>query len=137
MRNGGPSNTGTGMILGDGSPATGPSQYITAEDNVIVDPGHVGINLAGGDHITIRNNKIYSNRDVPSDRPNTVGFAMNHFNYSQDCHSHTVTGNRVFQKNQLLSRGFNHVWDTGTCGVTQSGNVFGDSSLNYGIWTLD
>ncbi len=137
MRNGGPSSTGTAMILGDGSPSAGPSQYITAEDNVIVDPGHVGISLAGGDHITIKNNKIFSNRSVPNDRKTTVGFTMHHFRYSDRCFANTVIGNRVYQKNQLLSSGVNHVWDTRDCGVQQSGNVWGDSSLNYDIWTLE
>jgi hypothetical protein len=137
MRNGGPSSSGTAMILGDGNTSAGPSQYITAEDNVIVDPGHVGINLAGGDHITVRNNKIFSDRDVPSDRKTTVGFTMHHFNYSEHCFANTVTGNRVYQKNQLLSSGVNHVWDTNDCGVQQSGNVWGDETLSYEIWTLD
>lgn len=137
MRNGGPSSTGTAMILGDGSSSVGPSQHITVEDNVVVDSGHVGISLAGGNHITIRNNKVYSNRNVPSDRKNTVGFVMHHFGYSNRCYANTVTGNRVYQKNQLLSSGVNHVWDTKDCGVNQSGNVWGDQTLGYGIWDLD
>ncbi len=129
LRNGGPSTTGTGMILGDGSSSVGPSQYIVAENNVLIDPGHVGINLAGGDHITVRNNTILGSGNVP--HKTTVGMTINHYGYSSECRDHVVTGNRVWMDNQHLPKGVNHAWIPGTCttNVQIDGNTFGDATL--------
>lgn len=129
FRNGGPSRSGTGIILGDGNISSGPSQYILVENNRFIDPGHVGINLAGGNNITIRNNTIVGTGDVP--HRTTTGFTINHFGYSTDCRDHVVTGNRVWMDNQHLSSGTNHAWVPQTCtsNVQLSGNIFGDETL--------
>jgi parallel beta-helix repeat protein len=55
LRNGGPSGSGSGIMLGDGN---GTHQVV--EDNVLVNPGQVGIGVASGNDIVVRNNKIYS-----------------------------------------------------------------------------
>lgn len=129
LRNGGPSTSGTGIILGDGNTSAGPTEYVIAEGNRLTNPGHVGINLAGGNNLTIRNNIIVGTGNVP--HKTTTGFTINHFGYSAECKNHTVTGNRVWMDNQHLSSGVNHTWIPNTCtfGVNISGNVFGDSSL--------
>ncbi len=129
LRNGGPSTTGTGMILGDGNIESGPTSYVIAENNLLIDPGHVGINLAGGENITIRNNRIIGTGDVP--HKTTTGFTINHYGYSSECKNHVVTGNRVWMDNQHLGGGTNHHWNPGTCtdNVRLEGNVFGDASL--------
>lgn len=138
LRNGGPSQSGTGMILGDGEEASGATEFILVEDNVLVDPGHVGINLAGGHDITVRNNTIFGSTDRIR-HETTVGFTINHYEYTAECKNHTVTGNRVFVNNHLLDRGFNHDWIPGTCtdNVEITGNVWGDTSLSQNVWNLD
>jgi parallel beta-helix repeat protein len=129
FKNGGPSSTGTGMILGDGNTGSGPSRHIVVENNVFINPGHVGINLAGGDHITIRNNTITGTGPVPL--KTTVGMTINHYGYSNECRDHVVAGNRVWMDNQHLPSGTNHLWNPGTCtdNVVLQGNSFGDDSL--------
>ncbi len=138
MRNGGPSQSGTAMILGDGEQASGASEYFLVENNVIVDPGHVGINLAGGHYITVRNNTIFGATDRVGLRT-TVGFTLNHYEYTRECKNHAVTGNRVFLENPFLPNGVNHNWIPGTCtdNVEVSNNVWGDTSLSNSVWVLD
>ncbi len=134
MRNGGKSITGTAIILGDGNPAAGDGAHFVVEDNVILNPGHIGINIAGGNNITVRNNTILGTADVA--HATTVGLSMNHYGYSSVCRDHVVTGNRVFMRNQLTG-GVNHTWLPGTCqNVQMSGNVWGDSSLTPAIWNI-
>ncbi|HHV87138.1 MAG TPA: T9SS type A sorting domain-containing protein [Petrimonas sp.] len=58
IRGGGPSPSGGGIILGD----IGGS-YQIAEDNILVDPGQYGIAVAGGNNITLRNNKVYGKKN--------------------------------------------------------------------------
>lgn len=134
MRNGGPSNSGTAIIVGDGNTGAGPSQFILVERNVMVNPGHVGINLAGGDNIVVKDNVIYGNVNVPHDT--TVGLIINHFGYSSECRDHVVTGNRVYMQNQHKNGNVNHVWIPGSCtqNVRVEGNNFGDQSLTGGVW---
>jgi parallel beta-helix repeat protein len=52
---GGPSSTGGGIQLGD----TGGS-YESASDNILVNPGQMGMSISGGDHISMTNNSIYA-----------------------------------------------------------------------------
>ena len=129
LRNGGPSGSGTGMILGDGNDHTGATRYVVVENNSLIDPGHVGINLAGGDHITVRNNTIVGRGNVPL--ATTTGMTINDYGYTGGCRDHVVTGNRVWMDNQHLPRGTNHVWNPQTCINNNrfEGNIFGDSSL--------
>ena len=57
IRGGGPSLSGGGILLGD----WGGSHQI-AENNIIVNSGGYGMGIAGGNNMTLRNNKIYSKR---------------------------------------------------------------------------
>ena len=54
IRGGGPSASGGGIMLGDNG-----GSYLSATDNILVDPGQYGMAIAGGDHNEIINNKIY------------------------------------------------------------------------------
>ena len=128
MRNGGPSTNGTAIIVGDGNSSRGATQFVLVEDNVIIDPGNVGINVAGGDHTTVRNNVVYASANTRYFE--SVGFIINHFHYSTHCYNHTIHGNRVWFRNQHHGSGVNHLWNTNTCGVNLFDNVFGDESLH-------
>lgn len=55
IRGGGPGNASGGIQLGD----TGGS-YETASDNIIVNPGQMGLSISGGDHISFINNTVYA-----------------------------------------------------------------------------
>jgi hypothetical protein len=135
LRDGGPSRTGTGLIVGDGGNGIA-TEYVIVAENVMVNPGHVGINVAGGHNFTVRDNKIVGNVDVP--HWTTVGFTVNHFQYTPECKNHVITGNRVNMRNQLQG-GFNDSWIPGTCNnnVRFSNNIFGDRSLTEeSIWDL-
>ena len=52
---GGPSLTCGGLQLGDNG-----GSYISASNNVMVNPGAVGLSVSGGDHIVVTNNTVYS-----------------------------------------------------------------------------
>ena len=52
---GGPASAGGGIQLGD----TGGS-YETATNNILVNPGQMGISISGGSHMTVSNNEIYA-----------------------------------------------------------------------------
>ena len=134
MRNGGPSVSGTALFLGDGAVSDGHTAHVVAENNVIVNPGHVGIVLGGGHDIVVRDNLIFGDADVS--HPTTVGMAINDYGFTGTCRDNLVTGNRVFLRNQMLDSGVNHVWNSGTCAgsVIVEGNAFGDESLNASLW---
>lgn len=51
------SDSGSGILVGDGA-----GSYINVHDNVLVNPAQVGIGVAGGHHITVRDNKIFGAR---------------------------------------------------------------------------
>lgn len=55
IRGGGPSTTGSGITLGDQG-----GSYQVAEDNIIVNSGNIGMQVAGGNYIKIINNSITS-----------------------------------------------------------------------------
>ncbi len=57
IRGGGPSPSGGGILLGDWG-----GSYQIAENNIVVNPGQYGMGIAGGNNMTLRNNKIYSKR---------------------------------------------------------------------------
>jgi parallel beta-helix repeat protein len=57
IRGGGPSTSGGGIMLGDGGGA-----YVIAEWNTLVDPGQYGMAVAGGTHMTMYQNNVYSKK---------------------------------------------------------------------------
>jgi hypothetical protein len=85
IRGGGPSLTGGGITVGDQG-----GSYETIENNIMVNSGYGGVNCAGGDHITIINNSIYSQSFPWS------GFGLGSNNYTTTpTFSNTTTGNKV------------------------------------------
>ena len=61
LRGGGPSTTGGGILVGDNG-----GTYQLVENNICVNTGHEGIQIAGGHDIIVRNNKIYSQKTTVS-----------------------------------------------------------------------
>jgi len=136
LRNGGPSSSGTAIILGDGRDGLGTA-HVRVVKNVIVDPGHVGINVAGGHNFVVKNNIIYGGTNVGL--WTATGLTVNHYHYTPACRDHAIYGNRVFFANQFPQHnGTNHKWIAGTCtnNVRIHSNRFGDPTLSYAVWDL-
>lgn len=124
LRGGGPSASGGGIILGD----LGGS-YQVAEDNIVVNGGQYGMSIAGGNNITMRNNKIFSSRQSY----NNVGlYAVNWYAEAEQSHSITVSNNLVNYTN--ASGQLNNWWFGNNMGTItgQSTNKY-DASLNASV----
>jgi parallel beta-helix repeat protein len=119
LRNGGPSGSGSGIMLGDG----GGSNQI-AQGNRLVNPGQVGIGVAGGYNMKVLNNLIYSSAQPWSN----VGI------YSWElssCGSVEIAGNQV---DWVASGGYsNGFWNGGGCDLSEYGNNW-NANLGTGIW---
>ena len=72
-------------MLGDGG-----GSYQVAEGNDLVDPGQYGIAVASGDHMTIRNNRVYARAQTFTN----VGISVWN-QYPHACRDITVEGNFV------------------------------------------
>ena len=112
MRNGGPSDSGSGIMLGDGG---GSYQFV--EGNVLVDPGQVGIGVASGTNMTVRWESGSIRRRF---RGRIVGmYVWNQ--YDAACGNVEVSGNQVNWTNAGGSS--NGWWGGGGCGeVNNYGN---------------
>lgn len=103
LRSGGPSDSGSGIMLGDGG---GAHQIVEA--NVLVNPGQVGIGVASGSDVKIRGNLIYSDAQPWS---NVGLYVWNQ--YGSTCDDIEVTGNQV---NWTSAGGYdNAYWGGGGC----------------------
>lgn len=104
IRGGGPSISGSGIMTGDQG-----GSYILVKDNILVNPGSYGITIASGNHISIKNNKIFGKKQTFTD----VGLSVwNQYYY--DCFSDTIMNNEV---NFTNKRGvLNNFWNGGNCG---------------------
>jgi len=101
---GGPSPSGGGIMLGDGGGA-----HQVAEGNDLVDPGQYGVSVSSGEHMAIRNNRIYARAQSFTN----VGIAV--WNQSpQACSDIAVEKNQV----RWLSKTgqANPYWNGGNCG---------------------
>ena len=98
------SESGSGIALGDGG-----ASYSIARNNVLLNPGQVGIFIAGGTNNAIIDNVIYGDQRPSSN----VGIYV----WGQDdreCSDHEVSGNNVFW---LRADGESNTgWDAGNCG---------------------
>ncbi len=114
LRSGGPSKTGSGIMAGDQG-----GSYQLIEGNRMVNPGQVGIGVASGTGITVRNNVVFSDAQPWS---NVGIYVWNQAGTA--CSNITISGNAV---NWYASGGrANHFWDGGNCsGVTVSNNEWG------------
>ncbi len=106
FRGGGPSTSGGGIMTGDYG-----GSYIVVENNILVDPGQYGIATAGGNDITIINNKIYGKQQSFTNNPLYVWGQL-----GVACFNINVKGNRAnwVDKNGYFNRG----WNAGNCGNT-------------------
>ena len=98
------SKSGSGIALGDGG-----SSHTIARNNTLLNPGQVGIFIAGGTNNAILDNVVYGERRALSN----VGIYV--WNQSDsECSGHEVRGNRV----QWLREdgNANPSWDPGGCG---------------------
>jgi hypothetical protein len=103
LRNGGPSDYGSGIMLGDSG---GSHQFV--EGNVMVNPGQVGIGVASGDDISVIDNLIYSASQPWS---NVGVYVWNQ--YGSACSDIEVSGNQV---NWTAAGGYsNAYWEGGGC----------------------
>jgi hypothetical protein len=120
LRNGGPSDYGSGIMLGD----EGGSHQI-AQGNVLVDPGQVGIGVAGGDNMKVLDNLIYSSAQPWSN----VGIFA--WDFSVGCGSVEISGNQI---DWTAAGGYsNGFWNGGGCDLSMYNNDW-DANLGPGIW---
>jgi len=116
------SNSGTGIIIGDGQ-GTGN----IARNNVVVNPGQVGIAIAGGTNNTNTGNITISEQRAGSPSSNVGNYVINYSGGT--CSGATVTNNRSKWLNGAGSS--NPYYTNNSCGsVNFSGNTFPDNTLN-------
>jgi hypothetical protein len=99
IRGGGPNSASGGIQLGD----TGGS-YQVAFDNIMVDPGQMGMSISGGDHISFINNTVYAQAQYFSN----VGIVVWGQAGSSITNS-TVSGNKVNFKSSSNSQNDNWI----------------------------
>jgi hypothetical protein len=104
LSNGGPSQSGSGIMVGDAG-----GTYTVVEGNTLVNPGQVGIGVAGGSNIRVISNNVRSDALPWS---NVGIYVWNQAGGS--CSGIEVSGNTV---NWKKSNGANNpAWDGGNCG---------------------
>lgn len=103
---GGPSQSGGGIMLGDGG-----GSYLEARDNLLIDPGQYGIAVASGDHMTIAGNVVIARPQAFTN----VGISVWN-QYPEPCHSVTVSGNTVDWRARTGRP--NPWWDAKNCAGT-------------------
>jgi parallel beta helix pectate lyase-like protein len=85
LRGGGPSTTGSGITVADNG-----GSYQTITNNIVVNPGNIGMQVAGGTFINLSNNIIYSAASPISHQ------GLGYGNYSGvPSNNVTITGNKV------------------------------------------
>ncbi|MCP1550550.1 MULTISPECIES: right-handed parallel beta-helix repeat-containing protein [Methylorubrum] len=103
---GGPSQSGGGIMLGDGGGA-----YLEARDNLLIDPGQYGIAVASGSHMTIAGNVVIARPQLFTN----VGISVWN-QYAEPCHTVTVSGNSVDWRARTGRP--NPWWDAKNCAGT-------------------
>lgn len=132
----GPSGTGSFIMLGDSD-----GGYQEAVGNIGVNPGQVGIGIAGGHHIKVEANKMYSTAWESSN----VGYYS--AKYSPSCSNHTFPASDRSTSNRAnwicgdsvhcRAPAMNHAWTDGKCGIQINDirrNVIVDRSMGPEIW---
>lgn len=132
------SGSGSFIMLGDGG-----GRFQEAVSNIGINPGQVGIGIAGGHHIKVEANKMYS---TAWDSSNVAFYSAN---YSPgNCAIHIFPGANSSTPNRANwicgdqynchPPAMNHAWSDGQCGVTNSqitDSVVVDRSLNpVNLW---
>lgn len=120
------SKSGSFIMLGDSGGA-----HQVARGNIGVNPGQVGIGIAGGNHIRLENNTMYSESWEGS---NVAYYSAL---YSEECGNHTfaLSGNIAHWINS--SGQLNRSWTDEQCGVSMSqvrSRVTEDRTVGAEIW---
>jgi hypothetical protein len=120
------STSGSGFVLGDVGGGN-----INAHHNTIVNVANVGAGIAGGENISIDDNRIYQNPDAGIYV--NLGVMVWGQAGAACVGGHTVRNNRVWT---LDSKGAqNPYWNAGNCAdVLESGNTFGDNTLSAEVF---
>ena len=105
LRGGGPSTTGGGLLAGDNG-----GSYQLIENNICVNTGYEGIEVAGGHDITVRNNKFYSQKTLVSG----LGISVNNQN-TEASYNITVENNQMNWTR--LTGEVKNIWEAGNVGV--------------------
>lgn len=125
LKNGGPSKSGGGIMLGDGGGA-----YVTARDNVVVNTGGYGIAITGGTNMKILNNKIFS---INTAITNNAIPVWNWSPTTTTCDYPTVSGNQVNWTNTWGPDV--KLWVDNSCkNPAFSANTFKDQSITAEIF---
>jgi len=114
--------TGSFIMLGDDG-----GKYQLAEENVGVNPGQVGVGIAGGESITVRGNIMFSDE---SDFSN-VAFYSADYSTPNPCVEHTITSNRSYWRSNNRQ---NNVWTDNKCTPVIEDNVFPDLTIDELVW---
>lgn len=122
---GGPSKTGGGILLNDGG-----GSWQVASNNILVNPGQYGVQIAGGSNGKLLNNVVYA-----ASQPWTnVGLSIaNYYTTVSTCGSITASGNRIYF---VKSNGqLNPNWNQGLCGTIAgwNTNVWNDKTVTAAI----
>jgi hypothetical protein len=117
-KGGSTTSSGGGLMLGDNG-----SSYITADNNILVDPGQYGIAASSGHHITISNNTVYARSQFFTNVGIYAGVASEvNAGWACDGKTISITGNKINWKNKNNVQ--NDIYICPCCpGVIQSGNT--------------
>lgn len=132
------SGSGSFIILGDSD-----GKYQEAVGNIGVNPGQVGIGIAGGHDMKVEANKMYS---AEWDSSNVAFYSAN-YSVGKSCGNHTFPLNESSQPNQAnwicgdsvhcKAPAMHYAWTDGRCGISldeMRNNVTVDRSMGPEIW---
>lgn len=132
------SGSGSFIILGDDY-----GNYQEAVGNIGVNPGQVGIGIAGGHNIKVEANKMFS---VEWDSSNVAFYSAN-YSLTQNCSKHLFPGPEASEPNRAnwicgdsihcKAPAINYAWTDGKCGVNLEeirSDITVDRSMGPEIW---
>lgn len=116
LNGGGPSNSGGGIAIGENG-----SNYIVAEENVLINPGQYGLGITGGTGNQLVNNVVYG---APQACANVGTYV---WGGPYPVKNPQLTGNRVYFRNRnSVVNGF---WSAGAVGMLQRNNNWSDTTI--------
>lgn len=119
------SKWGSFIMLGDAG-----GRYQIAENNIGVNPGQVGIGIAGGEDITVQNNILYSDEWEYSN----VALYSADYSKPHPCDDHIIRHNRSLWFHKSGAQNNLFVDEINYCNTHVENNTFPDFSLNHSIW---
>lgn len=119
------SKSGSFIMLGDAG-----GSFQIAEENVGVNPGQVGIGIAGGHNIRVINNILYSGKWEDSN------VALYSADYSSPfpCDAHVIKNNRSLWFHRTGKQNNLFIDEENYCNTIAENNKFPDFSLNESVW---